>query len=89
MPRRPSAPAVAAARAVLVQPSEPQFAVSQHASSQLTIEIGANRYQKVVGALAGRLKNRVGPAVRVQLQYLHCLLAPVQLWTYAGHRRGR
>jgi len=71
MPRRPSAPAVAAARAVVVQPGEPQLfaAVSQHASSQLTIEIGANRYQKVVGALAGRLKNRVGPAVRVQLQY--------------------
>jgi len=65
MPRRP--PAVAAARTVVVQHGEPQFsaAVSQHASSQLTIEIGANRYQKVVGALAGRLKNRVGPAVRV------------------------
>jgi len=71
MPRRPSAPAVAAARAVIVQPGEPHLfaAVSQHASSQLTIEIGVNRYQKVVGALAGRLKNRVGPAVRVQLQY--------------------
>ncbi|KAF5363572.1 hypothetical protein D9756_000134 [Leucocoprinus leucothites] len=33
---------------------------SQLTNSQLTMEINANRYQKVVGALAGRLKNKVG-----------------------------
>lgn len=65
MPRRPSAPASAAASAALVQLGEPlQVSTgSQHASSQLTIEFSANRYQKVVGALAGRLKNRVGPVI--------------------------
>jgi hypothetical protein len=53
------------------------------------MEINANRYQKVVAALANRLRNKVRLFFLFFSVFDAGPLAPVQFWTVVGYRGSR